>query len=224
MELEHENRRRVARRTGWRRFGAEAALTLATGAGFVAVGVAWAGGTALLRGQRAPAVSIYGDWAVSAADAPAARLELDSSPIAAREATAPIAYDRAAMAAREPRIWLVDGYNVLHAGVLGGRDRALWWTEARRRELVERVAGFAQDAEVWIVFDGADERGSEADPPGPRCVFAASADDWLVERVRSAEDPSAIAVVTGDRQVAERSRGSGARVVSPKEFLERCAT
>jgi predicted RNA-binding protein with PIN domain len=142
----------------------------------------------------------------------------------AREAAVTIAYDPSAMAAREPRIWLVDGYNVLHAGVLGGRDRAQWWTEARRRELVERVAGFARDAEVWIVFDGADERGSEADPPGPRCVFSASADDWLVERVRSAEDPSAIAVVTGDRQVAERSRGSGARVVSPKEFLERCAT
>ena len=140
------------------------------------------------------------------------------------EVCAPIAYAASPMACDEPTIWLVDGYNVLHAAVLGGRDRSEWWSASRRRELLERVSGFAADAEVWIVFDGPDDLGAAAEPLGSRCVFATSADDWLVDRVGRAEDPSAIAVVTADRKVAGRARSRGARVVSPRDFLARCAS
>jgi len=140
------------------------------------------------------------------------------------EVCGPIAYVHSAMTCGEPTIWLVDGYNVLHAAVLGGKDRSEWWTGSRRRELLERAAGFDADAEVWIVFDGPDDSGAAAESSGPRCVFADSADDWLVDRVRRAEDPAAIAVVTADRQVAGRARGRGARVVSPRDFLARCST
>jgi predicted RNA-binding protein with PIN domain len=175
----------------WSRFGCEIAVTLAIGAGFVAVGLAWA---AVESGLRQP-----------------------------DEVCAPIAYAAFEMTRCETRIWLVDGYNVLHAGVLGGRDRSEWWTGARRRELLERASGFDDDgAEVWIVFDGPDDPGPEDEPRGPHCVFAASADDWLVDRVRKAEDPSVIAVVTADRQVAGRARGRGARIVTPTDFLARC--
>ena len=139
------------------------------------------------------------------------------------EVCAPIAYAASPMTCREAKIWLVDGYNVLHAAVLGGRDRSQWWTGLRRRELLERVSGFDADAEIWIVFDGPDDPGAEAESLGPRCVFAASADDWLVDCVRRAEDPGEIAVVTADRKVAGRARGRGARIVSPKDFLARCA-
>jgi predicted RNA-binding protein with PIN domain len=138
------------------------------------------------------------------------------------EECAPIAYAPSPMACREARIWLVDGYNVLHAAVLGGRDRSQWWTGSRRRELLERVSGFDADAEIWIVFDGPDDPGAAAEQPGLHCVFAVSADDWLVDRVRRAEDPSEIAVVTADRKVAGRARGKGAQIVSPKDFLARC--
>jgi predicted RNA-binding protein with PIN domain len=178
----------------WSRFGREIAVTLAIGAGFVATGLAWAAAESALRHRD--------------------------------EVCAPIAYAPFPMTCGEPTIWLVDGYNVLHAAVLGGKDRSQWWTGSRRRELLERVSGFDADAdaEVWIVFDGPDDSGADAEPPGPRCVFAASADDWLVDRVRRAEDPTAIAVVTADRQVAGRARGRGARIVSPKDFLARCAS
>jgi len=138
------------------------------------------------------------------------------------EVLAPIVYAASPMACGEPTIWLVDGYNVLHAAVLGGQDRSEWWTESRRRELLERVSGFDADAEIWIVFDGPDDPGGADALHGPRCVFAASADDWLVDRVRKAEDPSEIAVVTADRKVAGRARGRGARIVSPRDFLARC--
>ncbi len=139
------------------------------------------------------------------------------------EVCASIAYAASPMACGEPTIWLVDGYNVLHAAVLGGKDRSQWWTGSRRRELLERVSGFDADTEIWVVFDGPDDSGAEAEPLGPHCVFAASADDWLVDRVRRAEDPAEIAVVTADRRVAGRARGRGAQIVSPKDFLARCA-
>jgi predicted RNA-binding protein with PIN domain len=128
-----------------------------------------------------------------------------------------------------PATWLVDGFNVLHAAVLHGRDRAEWWTAARRAEILELARRF-DDAgvEIWVVFDGP-RAGEAAHPdevaPAPGGVhvrFAPSADDWLVERVRSTPDPSGLAVVTADRQVAGRVRHHGARVVTPREFLARC--
>jgi hypothetical protein len=123
----------------------------------------------------------------------------------------------------EPTIWLLDGFNVLHAGPLGGRDRSEWWTAPRRDELLEIAARFDdRSAEVWVVFDGP----REAEPPdgsrGPHPVFAPSADAWLLERVRAADDPGRIAIVTADRKVADRARHRGARVYSPHDFLARC--
>jgi hypothetical protein len=53
-------------------------------------------------------------------------------------------------------------------------------------------------------------------------VFAPSADEWLLRRLRSAPDPSRLGVVTGDRRLAIRSRRRGARVIMPREFLDRC--
>lgn len=127
-----------------------------------------------------------------------------------------------------PSVWLVDGYNVLHAGVLRGRDRAGWWKAAAQARVVAAAAGFDDpQAEVWVVFDAArPEAASErcAAPPGGRVrlVFTPSADDWIVQKVRGHAEPERLAVVTADRQVAERARHRGARVVSPLAFLRRC--
>ncbi len=125
-----------------------------------------------------------------------------------------------------PRCWLVDGYNVLHAVLLGERGRGgSWWSEALRNGLLARAGQLADPgAEVWVVFDGArPDAGSEA-AAGARVrqVFAPSADDWLVARVRQAPRPEELAVVTADRKLADRARQRGARVVSPGEFLARC--
>jgi predicted RNA-binding protein with PIN domain len=124
----------------------------------------------------------------------------------------------------DPRIWLVDGFNVVQRTLLGGRERDAWWTERRRAELLERAARFDDAAaEIWVVFDGHGTERDEGEAPGPRRVFAPSADDWLLARVRGAEDPAQIAVVTADRQLARRARRRGARVVGPGEFLRRCS-
>jgi predicted RNA-binding protein with PIN domain len=120
--------------------------------------------------------------------------------------------------------WLVDGFNVLHAGVLRGNDRRGWWREEVRARLLERVAAFDDAAaELWVVFDGSGPAGGgEQASLRPRVVFAPSADEWLLGAVREAPDPAALVVVTADRQLADRARHRGARVVSPRAFLARC--
>jgi len=122
--------------------------------------------------------------------------------------------------------WLVDGFNVLHAGVLRGNDRQGWWREEMRARLLERVAAFEDGgAELWVVFDGPGP-GADAEIASlrPRVVFAPSADDWLLAAVREAAEPARVVVVTADRQLADRARHRGAQVVSPRAFLARCGT
>jgi predicted RNA-binding protein with PIN domain len=122
-----------------------------------------------------------------------------------------------------PVVWLVDGFNVLHAGVLRGRDRADWWKAPRRQQLLDRVARFDDPAvRIEVVFDGPDDAAHTGLDGRLRPVFAPSADDWLLARLRQESDPSRVAIVTADRAVAERARHRGAQVVSPRTFLDRC--
>jgi predicted RNA-binding protein with PIN domain len=140
-------------------------------------------------------------------------------------------YPRAAVAdrgeAEAPTTWLVDGFNLLHAVVLHGGPRNEWWREANRARVVELAARFDDArAEVVVVFDGArpdaEPAADRASPPRPRVVFAASADEWMLAALRAAPDPGRIAVVTADRQLSDRARYRGARVVRPTEFAARC--
>lgn len=125
------------------------------------------------------------------------------------------------MSESSPRVWLIDGYNAICAGLLGGRDRAGWWKAERRDELLERLEHFDDPtAELWVVFDGADP----GDPARGRvrAVFSPSADAWLIEQVKARGANPPVAVVTGDRQVADRARHRGAQVVEPAALLGRC--
>ncbi len=120
------------------------------------------------------------------------------------------------------RVWLVDGYNVLHAS-LGGQARTDWWRAPQRERMVERVSKLsASFDQMWIVFDG--HRPSPEPPAATRvhCVFAPSADEWIRAAIRDAESPHEIGVVTGDRQVSDRARHRGAQVISPRTFLRHC--
>ncbi len=124
-----------------------------------------------------------------------------------------------------PSLWLVDGFNVLHAGLLGGRDRSRWWTAPHREELLARASSLEDaSAQVWVVFDGSRSAGEERVSERLWQVFAPSADDWLLERVRGGPEASEITVVTADRRLAARARHRGARVIAPREFLARCAS
>jgi hypothetical protein len=130
--------------------------------------------------------------------------------------------------------WLVDGFNLLHAVLLGGEERSEWWKASGRNRVLEAVAAATHEDEherVWVVFDGS--RPAPAPPDSElenagnadrlQSVFAPSADDWLVRRVKAAPNPTQVTVVTGDRKLANRARHHGAIVVSPSDFLSRKA-
>ncbi|NNL65651.1 MAG: hypothetical protein HKP30_05370 [Myxococcales bacterium] len=123
-----------------------------------------------------------------------------------------------------PRLFLVDGFNLLHAAVLKGQERADWWRRPARTRVLDLAERFPdRGAEIVVVFDGDDPE----DPAGegaPRVqqVFAPSADEWLVRRVKDTPRGSAVAVVTADRKLAARARHHGAEIVSPRDFAERC--
>ena len=124
-----------------------------------------------------------------------------------------------------PTLWLVDGFNVLHVVLLHGESRKAWWQSKGRERVVELARGFdAPDAEVVVVFDGSQPPPADetCDATGPRVIFAAPADDWLLTAVRSAPDPARVAVVTADRRLAARARHRGAQVVAPGTFAQRC--
>lgn len=125
--------------------------------------------------------------------------------------------------ASDDALWLVDGFNVLHAGVLKGRDPEGWWKAPWRAELMTLATAFDEPAErVWVVFDGSEEPEDELPDGAPQRVFAPSADHWILDRLRADDHPQRIRVVTADRKLAARARDRGARVVSPWDFLERC--
>jgi predicted RNA-binding protein with PIN domain len=129
-----------------------------------------------------------------------------------------------AAAASDPAaaaVWLIDGFNVLCAGMLGGRDRNAFWTAAGRGEILERAARFDDPgARIVVVFDG--PRPADAtDASGPETVFAPSADAWILDALRES-GPERITVVTADRRLAGRARHRGAEVIEPRAFLARC--
>ena len=149
-----------------------------------------------------------------------------------------MAFQNGAMGAKRG-VWLVDGYNVLHTVLLGGQARSgdKAWGRATRDRLIERIRGFETlgpgsassppspengPGIAFVVFDGK-QPASEADQEAPlRVIFAPSADDWIVRPARHASQPGDLVVVSADRQLSERCRHAGARVVSPRDFMARC--
>ncbi len=124
---------------------------------------------------------------------------------------------------------IIDGFNVLHAGILTGRDRANWWRAEIQRRLVARVEQFSQTqaAELWIVFDRRSDRHSEkedvdSDDPRIHVFYAPSADDWIVSKVEEWSSQRTITVVTADRLLRERIRRAGGMLSSPMQFLATC--
>ena len=122
-----------------------------------------------------------------------------------------------------PSIWLVDGFNVLHAAVLRpGDSRSDWWKGRNRDRVVDLARGFDDPAaELTIVFDGGEEPTVPVEG-GPKVVLAESADEWLLAAVRAAPEPGRIAGVTADRRLRDRLRDRGAQVVSPSAVAARC--
>lgn len=124
---------------------------------------------------------------------------------------------------------IIDGFNVLHAGVLVGRERAGWWQEPAQRRLVARVEQFTNPSypEIWVIFDRRSDRSSQrtdvtSQDARIRVVYAPSADDWIVEQVEALSGQRPVTVVTSDRLLRNRVRQASGELLSPSRFLAAC--
>ena len=118
--------------------------------------------------------------------------------------------------------WLIDGMNVI-----GTRPDG-WWKDRdaamlRLVDLLERWAA-GDGEEVTVVFERAPSppiRSSVieiAHAPKPR---ADAADDEIIRRLRAAERPEIVRVVTSDRWLADRALAAGATVEGAETFRSR---
>jgi predicted RNA-binding protein with PIN domain len=135
------------------------------------------------------------------------------------------------------RVILVDGFNVLHAVLLGKEREDGWWRREFRERLLRRISVWQSGPdEIWVAFDGAEPawsvwaepiavpKTSDAKSTIVHSVFVESADDWIVRRARRASHPDQTIVVSGDRKVTGRARSAGCEIWTPWAFISRCPT
>jgi predicted RNA-binding protein with PIN domain len=117
-------------------------------------------------------------------------------------------------------LYLVDGFNLLHAAVLAGRSRPGWWGADRQRQVVELSERFGA-GEVVVVFD---ERGSERATRSGRVDvrFAPDADEYIVSLCASLRSSRSVVVVSADRSLCDRAVYRGAARLSPWRFAAQC--
>jgi len=123
---------------------------------------------------------------------------------------------------------IVDGYNLIGAsgsGGLAGQEGLEWARECLLQELqaYKRAKGFR----ITVVFDGMGRPHPPVAVETRNGIVVAysrgtkTADDVIVGMV--ARSSAGVAVVSSDRQLAERCRGLGASVIASEEFRARMA-
>jgi predicted RNA-binding protein with PIN domain len=118
--------------------------------------------------------------------------------------------------------WLIDGMNVIGARADG------WW-----KDRDAAMAGLVGELELWADAQGEDVTVVFERPPRPPIVSelievahaprpgADAGDDEIVRRLKLADDPEEVMVVTSDKRLAGRAKAIGASVQSTGGFLRR---
>lgn len=127
-------------------------------------------------------------------------------------------------APKQVKVWLIDGFNVLHACVLTGRERGLWWHADAQAALVAWLEPFARRHRVLVLFDASSERSPRyrGDDFSARISFAPDVDDAIVQSLLGEfhECRDRVCVVTADRSLGDRCRARRARVMRPWAFAD----
>jgi predicted RNA-binding protein with PIN domain len=112
--------------------------------------------------------------------------------------------------------YLVDGNNLI------GRERRSRASDDDRSALIREISDRLRRtrARVLVFFDGAGETVSLGSL-SVRFSGPTSADDAIVRELARSRAPREETVVTADRELAQRARDGGARVLNPDEFWSR---
>jgi predicted RNA-binding protein with PIN domain len=119
--------------------------------------------------------------------------------------------------------WLVDASNVI-----GSRPDG-WWRdrEDATRRLISELERFAEASgdPVTLVLDAGPAQLARRGGPVEVAIAPRrgrdAADDEIVRRLEASGAPSAVRVVTSDRELARRARALGAAVEGAREFRAR---
>lgn len=119
------------------------------------------------------------------------------------------------------RLWLVDGFNLLHACFLPEGKQSEWWTQPMQQRVCERLVCFAARHPVWVVFDAHSPATADETPNSSLVVrHAPDADEFIVATVRRLAGVRPVGVVSADRSLVERCRHGGASALSPWALCE----
>ncbi|MEI6724891.1 MAG: NYN domain-containing protein [Actinomycetes bacterium] len=120
-------------------------------------------------------------------------------------------------------LYIVDGYNVLHAFFRGaGKDEIF----ARRDWLADRLAGFAavRGASAVLVFDGRGPRSTTSTPikgaPIEVCFAGGkyTADTLIARRIADRPADVSVVVVSADQEVQRTAARAGVSRMTPPEL------
>jgi len=130
-----------------------------------------------------------------------------------------------AAVAKPPKLYLIDGYNVIRRDPRLREVENGQGLEAGRAALIAqlRSSPLLASTPTTIVFDGSGDVVSRAPSrhANLRIIFStppANADDKIAAMVRGSETPEHVAVVTADQELSWRVREAGATVVSTEKF------
>jgi predicted RNA-binding protein with PIN domain len=120
-------------------------------------------------------------------------------------------------------VYIVDGYNVLHALFQGAAKEEIF---ARREWLADRLAGFVamQDAAAVLVFDGRGPQTTSSRPIRGAAVevcFAAgrfTADTLIARRIAEQPADVQVVVVSADQEVQRAASRAGVSRMTPREL------
>jgi hypothetical protein len=120
-------------------------------------------------------------------------------------------------------LYIVDGYNVLHALFRGANTEELF---ARRDWLADKLASFAavRGVRAVLVFDGRGHRSTSSEPVrgGPvEVVFAGgrfTADTLIARRIAGRPADTHVVVVSADQEVQRTASRAGVSRMTPREF------
>lgn len=125
----------------------------------------------------------------------------------------------------EDTTWYFDGYNVLHALLLGRERDVSWWHRAYQERVIAHVEAWLHvkeypATEVTVVFDSHRflTDSERVQSLHLNVVYAPSADEWLVDTCNAARQTNPC-FVTADRSLGDRLKARGARVVRPWDVL-----
>ena len=104
-------------------------------------------------------------------------------------------------------LFLVDGYNFLHAVVLRGKERAHFWSAQNQERVLAFVGSLPTTASSGSCsMPASTTRSASLRPSGAvRCLYAPDADAHILELVEQHARTRRVVVVSADRSLCDRA-------------------